>query len=328
MKKLAIASLTASVLMMAACGGGDTESDDSLTVGLTYIPDVQFFPFYVAVEKGYFEDAGVTVDLRHHGTQEALFTAIATGEEDVVFTSGDEVMSGRDEGVELTSIATLYSEYPATLIVPADSDIETPEDLEGKTVGIPGEFGGTYFGLLAMIDYYDLQNVDVQTIGFTQMAALSRGDVDAVIGFINNDAVAMQTQGFDVRTIDLAPEVPLVGPGMAVMTEDLAGNEEQYKALMEGLNQAVEFAEENPEETLDIVTEYVSNMKDPDVREAAAATMEATLPLYTGNGTVGYQDPELWEAMNTFMVDAELISGPVDISEAMTTDIVTNVIGN
>ncbi|WP_054953676.1 ABC transporter substrate-binding protein [Flaviflexus massiliensis] len=313
MKKMAVAAL--SLLMLAACGSDET--DETMTVGLTYIPDVQFFPFYVAVDRGYFEDAGVTVGLRHHGTQEALFTALATGQEDVVFTSGDEVMSGRDEGVDLVSIATLYSDYPATLIVPADSPITSPEDLEGKTVGIPGEFGATYFGLLAMIDHYDLDNVDVQSIGYTQMAALSRGDVDAVVGFINNDAVAMQSQGFDVRTIDLAPEVPLVGPGLAVMTDNLDGNEEQYAGLLEGLDRAVTFAEENPEEALDIVSNYVTNMKDPEVWEAARATFEATLPLYSGHGTVGFQDRDRWEAMNEFMVQAGLITAPIDIDEAM-----------
>lgn len=310
----------ATVSMLAACGGGD-EEDSTITVGLTYIPDVQFFPFYVAVENGYFESAGVEVDIRHHGAQESLFTALATGEEDVVFVSGDEVLFARAEGMDVTSIMTLFSEYPSTLIVPQDSDIETPADLEGRSVGLPGEYGSNYFGLLAMIDAYDLENVEVESIGFTQMAALSRDDVDSVIGFVNNDAVAMESQGFDVRTIDLAPDLPLIGPGLAVMEENLGENEDEHRAIMAGLQKAVEFAEENPEEALDIVTKYVPSMTDPEVREAATLTFNATLPLYVGDGKVGTQDVERWEDMSEFMVDAGLIEELVPVDEVMTTEI-------
>lgn len=315
-----IVAAFAALSLLTACGS-DTE-DDSITVGLSYVPDVQFFPFYVAVDQGFFDDAGVDVTIRHHGAQEPLFTALATGEEDVLYAGGDEVMYARGEGIDVVNFATLYQAYPVTLIVTEDSDIQTPADLEGKSVGLPGEYGANWFGLLAMMDAYELEDVDIQSIGFTQMAALARGDVDAVIGFINNDAVAMESQGFDVRTIDLAPDLPLIGPGLATMTDSLDENTDEYVAILNGLDMAIEFAEENPEQVLDIVSGYVPGMTDPEVRESARLTFEATLPLYQGDGTVGIQDTDRWTDMSAFMFRSDLITVEVPADDAMTTSII------
>lgn len=316
MKKILAAG--AALALLAGCGADD---DDGITVGLSYVPDVQFFPFYVAADQGFFEDAGVDVTIRHHGAQEPLFTALATGEEDVLYAGGDEVMFARAEGINVVNFATLYQTYPVTIIVAEDSDIESPADLDGRSLGLPGEYGANWFGTLAMLDAYDV-DVDIRSIGFTQMAALSRGDVDAVVGFVNNDAVAMESQGFDVRTIDLAPDLPLIGPGLSTMTDSLDENSDDYAAMLDGLEMAIDFADENPEEVLDIVGEYVPGMTDPEVREAARLTFEATLPLYQGEGTVGIQDTDRWTDMSEFMYRSGIIAIEVPADEAMTTEII------
>src|SRR5690606_679561 len=103
-------ALVLSALLLTACGteaetAGDTGAARSggraLTIGLTYTPDVQFAPFYVAEQRGYFDDAGVEVRLRHHGAAEGLFTAALAGEENVVVAGGDEMLQAVAEGAGL-----------------------------------------------------------------------------------------------------------------------------------------------------------------------------------------------------------------------------------
>ena len=125
-------------------------------MGLTYVPDIQFAPFYVAKEKGYFTREGVNVTLRHHGAQESLLGALEAGHEDVVFAGGDEMMRGRSNGLDVVDWATMYQKYPVALIVPEDSPIRTPADLRGRTVGLPGQQGENYFTLRAMFKAYGL----------------------------------------------------------------------------------------------------------------------------------------------------------------------------
>lgn len=156
MKKF-LALTSAALLLLGACSTDSAASDvatesPDITLGLTYIPDVQFAPVYVAEEKGYFEDAGVDVTVRHHGAQEALFGALVDGKEDIVFAGGDEMMQARDAGVDVVNWATLYQTYPVSIIVPSDAEITDVAQLAGKKIGVPGEYGQTYFGLLALLE--------------------------------------------------------------------------------------------------------------------------------------------------------------------------------
>lgn len=197
-------------LVATACSGtgGSASSASSsggapLVVGLTYTADIQFSPFYVAAEKGYFADEGLDVTLRHHGGSEPLLGALQAGDEDVVYAGGDEMMVNRSQGVDVVDVATIYQSYPGELIVPADSPITSLADLRGHSIGVPGEYGETWYTLLALLDEAGLSrdDVDIRTIGFTQQSALMTGKVDAVVGFSNNDAVQFEQAGFGIREI-------------------------------------------------------------------------------------------------------------------------------
>lgn len=330
-----LAGLTAAALTLAACAGTTTSTTEpdqegtsaagtgSATIGLTYTPNVQFAPFYVADERGYYDEAGVEVTLRHHGQSEGLFTAVAAGDEDVVVAGGDEMLQARSQGVPLLDVATLYQEYPVALIVPADSEITTPADLAGHSVGIPGPFGETYFGLIALLGSAGLTegDVDVQHIGFTQQAALSGGHVDAVMGYVNNDAVAFTASGLDVRTIGIgAPgqDVPLVGIGLGVLDETAAERPDDVAAVVEATLRGVQDVLDDPEGAIEISARYVPDLARADQREAALATLEATAALYTGDGALGAHDAGVWEAMVTLLADNGLLEGDVDPAEAWT----------
>lgn len=96
---------------LAACAPANPTSSDGqspspsgelprLTLGLTYVPDIQFAPVYVAHHFGWFDEEGVSVTPRHHGAQEKLLGALQTGDEDVVFAGGGEMLQGRAEQID------------------------------------------------------------------------------------------------------------------------------------------------------------------------------------------------------------------------------------
>ena len=201
--------LAALLALLTGCSAGtgstaaSSTAGKALTVGLTYTPDIQFAPFYVGVEKGFFADEGLNVTLRHHGASESLTGALQAGQEDVVYAGGDEAMVARSQGVDVVNFATMYQTYPAELIVPANSPITTAVDLKGHSVGLPGEYGQNWYALLALLKQAGLSqsDVDIQSIGYTQQAALTSNKVDSVLGFSNNDAVKFQQANFAIRQI-------------------------------------------------------------------------------------------------------------------------------
>ncbi|RPF28446.1 ABC transporter substrate-binding protein [Georgenia muralis] len=330
---LLAATATATALTLAACAAepetapaatdpATTAAEPApLTLGLTYVPDIQFAPFYVAAEKGYYEEAGLDVTLRHHGQSEGLFTAISAEEEDVVVAGGDEMLQARSQGVPLVSVATLYQQYPVALIVPEDSDIRSAADLAGRTVGIPGPFGETYFGLVALLQDAGLteDDVTVEHIGFTQQAALTGGHVDAVMGFVNNDAVRFAEAGTPVRTIEIAEgEVPLVGISLGTLEATAEERGEDVAAFVEASLRGVADVAADPEAAVEISAAQVPDLDRPEQRQAALATLEATVPLYEGAGEPGAHEAGVWEEMVTLLTDAGLLEADVDPAQAWT----------
>lgn len=319
----------AASLSLAACGNGTTEdtgADDadsttgsptgaSLTMGLTYTPDVQFAPFYVAEQRGYFEDAGVDVTLRHHGASEGLFTAAISGQEDLVVAGGDEMLQAVAEGAELVSTATLYQDYPVALVVRDDSAIQTAADLPGHTVGVPGEFGETWFALQVLLESLgeEAEQVEVETIGFTQVGAIVSGEVDGVMGFVNNEPVQLEQQGTAARTIGLGEDVPLVGISLIATGEAMQEDPEAVQAVTDAVLRAVADIVADPQVAVDAAAEHVPDLDTDEGRAGALATIEATVPLYGEGEQIGAIDRERWAAMATFMAEAGLVSEAVDV---------------
>lgn len=321
-------SMLAGLSLLAACteppeeadGGQTSEAADNLVIGLTYTPDVQFAPWYIAEAKDYFTEEGVSVDLRHHGASESLFGALEAGDEDLVIAGGDEMLQARSEGVPVVNVATLYETYPVSLITEEDSDITSPSELAGHTVGIPGHFGETWFGLLALLSDagLDEDEVTIEEIGFTQQAALSAGHVDAVIGFSNNDAVQFAEADIPVDTMPLVAEgqVPLVGIGIGADEDVLQDHEQAVTAAVAATRRGVADVIDDPQAAAELSAEHVPGLTEEDGLETAVATLEETAALYEGEG-VSADVSGAWQQMADFMDSHDLLADDVDIDAAV-----------
>lgn len=314
---LAALSLTS----LVACGStasGSTGDLRHLTLGLTYIPDVQFAPFYVAEAMGYYKAAGLDVTLRHHSFTEGEFDAIAAGHEDAVFAGGDETLQARSHNIPLTYVATVYTKYPVTLIVPADSSIQSVADLRGHSVGIPGFYGATYIGLLSLLQGAGLSksDVNIQPIGFTQVSALLGHKVDAVMGYINNEPVQLQKAGFAIRTFPVTQ--PLISNGVAALESALSAHPNDIKALIKGTMQGVQYVLAHPDKAVEISKQYVPGLNDPAKAQSALNELMATLPLWqvASGQQPGYSDPAAWQTMAAFLQSQGQLSGAVDVAKA------------
>src|SRR5205809_5143718 len=299
------------VLTTAACGSttttGGSTSPAALTkvsIGLGYIPDIQFAPFYVAQSKGYYRDAGLDVTF-HHGIVNDLIGSMVLGHDTFVFASGDEELVARSKGLKVVDVATVFQKYPVSLIVPANSPIQTLADLKGHTIGEPGPFGSTHVGLLALLYQAHLTpgDVHIQSIGFTQVAALIGHHVDAVVGYSNNEPLQLQKQGFAVRTFAVSDYQPLVSNGI-VTTEDTLAHQHAMvqnfvQATLKGLQEVIA----NPTEAVQISKSYVPGMD----ANKAMSELQATIPIWQGNGRLGYNDSATWQSMEQFLMALKII---------------------
>lgn len=320
-------------LVLSACvagsnagqSGSSATGDADVTIGLTYIPNVQFAPVYVADAQGLYNDAGVTATVRHHGSDEGLFTALLAGQEDVVIASGDEAVVAASQGLDLVSIGQYYASYPGTVIVPADSPIATLADLKGKTIGIPGEYGSSYYATLAAIKAGGLQTSDVtiSSIGYTQQAALAAGQVDAVVGFTNNDAVQMRLSGLDIREIPLDDgSTPLVAASIVTTREWAQSHPDAARAVVSATTEAMNAIAADPQIALDATAQWDTTLTDETSLSAANAVLAATVPLWLGDDARadGVQDLATWSSMVSFLSSIGVLEGDVDPSAIVTNE--------
>lgn len=308
MKRLGTLLMGATLLLAGCAAPTDGES---LTIGLTYIPDVQFAPFYVAEAEGFFAAEGVTVDLRHHGASEALFGALTAGEEDLVVAGADEMLQARSQGTDVRAVGVLYQHYPIVIAARATLEASTMGDLAGHAIGLPGPFGENWFGLLALLEDAGMTEDDVRIehIGYTQQAAMASGAVDAVVAFSNNDLVGLEAAGIDTTVVS-APELPLVSIAVGASGTTVEDHADELAGIIRALERSIEFIVAEPDATMDIVAEHVPEFDAVHARRV----LDATIPLY-GEDPLAL-DPAKWEPMYQFMREHDLIAEDIDPADA------------
>jgi NitT/TauT family transport system substrate-binding protein len=309
-------------LLLTACGSTTTASTGSgtpaatttnLTIGLGYIPDVQFAPFYVAKSKGYYSAAGLNVTF-NHGIVPDLFGSMVAGRNTFVFAGGDELLAARDKNIQAVDVSTIFQKYPVSLIVPADSSIKTLGDLKGHTIGIPGAYGSTYTGLLALLYSAHLKTGDVklQTIGFTQVAALISHKVDAVMGYSNNEALQLPQRGFPVRTFNVSDYQPLVSNGIITTESTYHSQAAMVKSFVAATLKGLKDVIADPSAALAICKTYIPTLTDTT---QALTVLKATIPIWQGSSQPGYNDSATWQSMEQFLVAQKMIAPVKDLSQ-------------
>lgn len=152
-------------------------------VSMGYIPNFQYAPFYVGIEKGYFAEEGLQI-VMDYGTEEDAVKKVASGNVQFGTSSGDSIVLARTNGIPVKYVMRWYNGWPTGVFSLAEKGIKTPQDLVGKKVGMPGPFGANWLAWQAMLanQGIDPNSIQVEFIGFTQIAAVDSGQVDAAAG--------------------------------------------------------------------------------------------------------------------------------------------------
>ena len=193
-----------------------------ITLGVGFVPNVQFAPFYVGIEKGFFRDAGLDVDLEY-GFENDYLKLVGTDDAQFMIGSGDQVVLGRAQGLPVRYVMKWYTKFPVVIMARQDAGITTPADLAGKTIGIPGPFGASYVAFRGILEAagLDERDVSMESIGFTQAAALADGAVDAAVDYAVNGPVVLAAEGIATDQIVLDDYLRIPANGLVTNEETI-----------------------------------------------------------------------------------------------------------
>ncbi len=119
-----------------AFGIGSAQAADPLTLQLKWVTQAQFAGYYVAKDKGYYEEAGLDVTINPGGPDIAPPQVIAGGGADVIVDWMPSALASREKGVPLVNVAQPFKRSGMMLTCRKDTGITSPEDFRGKTLGV------------------------------------------------------------------------------------------------------------------------------------------------------------------------------------------------
>jgi NitT/TauT family transport system substrate-binding protein len=310
-----------SVLGLSACSSTKPSNASGPLVHIKlpvgYIPNIQFAPLYVAIDKGYFKDAGIELEFDYSLETDAV-SLVGANNLQFAVVSGEQVLLARAQGLPIVYTTAWYQQYPVSVASKADLGLLKPADLKGKKIGLPGLYGANYIGLDALLFSAGLSEKDVtlDSIGFNQVAALAADREQAVSVYTTNEPVQLAAQGYKLNEMRVADYVQLASNGLITNEDTLAKHPDLVRRMTTAFLKGLADTIANPDEAYTISEKYV-----PNLSQANESTQKKVLSLSIAlwkTDRLGYSNPQAWQNMQETLLKMGLLKQPLDLSKAFT----------
>ena len=313
-KVLALILALTMLLTLTACGG---KEEETITFVLDWTPNTNHTGIYVALQKGWFEEAGLKVDVVQppEGGSALL---VASGKAQFAVTAQDSIapaLTG-ENAMPLTTVAAILQHITSGIVSRAGEGMDTPRGLEGHkyaTWDSPVE-KATIRQVMAA-DGGDFDKVELIPSTVTdEVSALKSGDVDAIWIFYGWAGIACEVAGLPIDYFDFAdfdPVLDFYTPIIVSNNDWLADNPETAKAFLAALSRGYEYAAELPKEAADILMEAAPELKSN--AELVYRSQEYLAGEYIADAARwGEIDPDRWGGYFTWLNDNGLMETPLD----------------
>jgi len=313
-------------LLLVSCSQAAAPEDlIPVTLPVGYIPNVQFAPYYVAIEKGYYRAQGLDVSMDYNMETDSV-VLIGAGDLDFAIVSGEQVLLGRAQELPVVYVMAWYQQFPVGVAALADSGIHTPADLAGKQVGIPGLYGASYIGLRALLYASGLQESDLtlDSIGYTQTEALLNGMEDAVVIYVSNEPIKMAAEGYPVNVLPVSDALALVANGLITSESMIADHPNIVRGMFAATLQGIAYTSAHPDEAFEICKKYVDNLASltPEEQAVQRQVLDASIPLFDISLN-GLTQLSAWQNMQDVLLDMDLLTQPLALEDAFTNQFIS-----
>ncbi|MGN7453665.1 ABC transporter substrate-binding protein [Paenibacillus pasadenensis] len=322
---------------LAACGngqetpaaGGAAEGAAAVKIGLQlkWVPQAQFAGYYMALEKGYYKEEGLDVDILPGGPDIVPEQQVASGAADIGVDWVASLLAHQEQGLPLVEIAQIYQKSGLVLVSKKSAGIAAAADLKGRKVG--NWMGGNEFELLALFDKLGLdpaKDVQFAKQGFTMDQFLA-GELDAASAMTYNEYQVVLEQGIpesELNVIDMNEEgVAMLEDNLFANADWLADNKEAaakfVRASIKGWQEAIQ----QPEAAVDAVMKAAE--ADSTSRDHQLKMMQEVAKLVAPDGFdpagIGKIDEAAFKQTADIALQFGVISKAADLGAAYTTEI-------
>lgn len=271
MKKTLGLTLALTMTLMA----GAASAADKVTLQLKWVAQAQFAGYFVAKDKGFYDEAGLDVEIKPGGPDIAPEQVIAGGGADVIVDWMGGALAAREKGVGLVNIAQPYKKAGMQLVCPADGPVQTEEDFKGHTLGV--WFYGNEYPFFAWMNKLGLSTeggddgVTVLKQSF-DVQPLIQKQADCISVMTYNEYWQLIDAGYTADDLIVfnysAMGNDLLEDGLYAMEDDLADPAfaEKMVKFVSASMKGWEYAIANPEEAAGIVMDNGGQDENHQVR--------------------------------------------------------------
>ncbi len=293
-----------------------------VTLYMSFIPNVQFAPVYVAAEQGYFADEGIAITLEHGLNEVDAIDRLAAGDLQFALVSGEQVLLARGREYPVVYVFEWYHRFPVGVASPVELGLTAPEDLQGQVVGVPGLYGASYIGLRALLRASELDESDLgklETIGFTAVENLCEGRVDAAVIYVVNEPLVIEEQCTEVNVIHVSDYATLVSNGLVTNEATIQQQPELVRGMVRAIRRGLQDTLADPDMAFEVsVSGYIPDLPE-DQYAIQRQVLDNTITLWQSD-ELGATDPEAWQATEAILLETGLLEQPLaDLSAAYTT---------
>ncbi|MHB1355359.1 MAG: ABC transporter substrate-binding protein [Anaerolineae bacterium] len=291
-----------------------------VVLSLDWVPNTNHTGFYVALDKGWYVEEGIALDIQVPSDPSAALKQVAAGNTEFGVSFQDELTIARSNDIPVVSIAAIIQHNTSAFAVLKSSGITRFRDFEGKvfaSFGLPIE--RPILGALMACDGGDVNKVTFVDVGFDTLPALVGKRADIAWIFQAWDGIQAGLKGIDLVSLPLYGScVPdYYTPVVIAGEKTLAQKSNLVQSFLQATARGYTYAAQHPEESAEILLKYAPE-SDPALVKASQAWLSSRYIADTARW--GEQKPEVWDAFTTWMADNGLLVKPVNPIMAYTND--------
>lgn len=278
---------------LAARSAPEPRAVEKVHLAIGYIPHVQFAPLYVGVERGFYREEGIELEISY-GFGVDVFSLLAAGSIDLGLADSDQLVIAGSKDLGLAAVFQYYQRYPVS-IVAKKATAASPADLAGKTIGTPEMYGTSYIGLQLFLARYGLTGkVRVERIGYTQLESLEADRVDAVVCFSNNEPIVLAARGVPISEWLVRDFSGMVGASFISSRAIIARRSDVLARFYRATRRAMAWTVEHRDEAFRIALKTVGNIKAEE-EQLFRRRLDATCELFRHPEGYGTIDRAAWQ---------------------------------
>ena len=289
------------VTLLLSCNSKKEDNLKEVSIILDWYPNAVHSFLYTAVEKGYFKDEGIKLNIIYPSSPSDSLTLPAAKKADIGISYLNSVIMARaNENVPIKSFGAILQRSVNTVISLKEKNITSPKDFQNKIAGTSGGvLSETYLKSMMISQNLDPNSLKITDVGFELLTSMITNQVDFTIGnMINHEVPVIKEKGIDINYFLIDNfGIPQAYELILVANDELLNqNKDTYTKVLKAMQKGFEDVKNNPSESLNLLLSKQAVDQFPLSETVEKESLEILLPiLETPQNKFLTQTKKVWE---------------------------------